>query len=102
MDYYEGEGLTRNLERLGCEREEGEDDWTFRKRVTPDVWLKHDKFTAYEILVGDDRGVWTEDDWGLFNLFNTQNPVPNRMILAGFANGFGADPQKKRRAQQKQ
>jgi len=89
---YRGESLTLRLQEYGFERQPGENDWDFRKRIFPDLFPE-DGDRAMEFLMGGSAAEWDERDKMFYFVFVRQNQgKPSRQELIMFAKGFAVDP----------
>ena len=89
---YKGESLTLRLKEYRFTRQNGENDWDFRKRVFPDLF-KIDGDRAMEFLQGGSVAEWDEMDNMLYLVFVSEDKGKlDRNALAKFAKGFAADP----------
>jgi hypothetical protein len=86
---YKGENLTLRLRERGFERETGESDWDFRKRIFSDFYAKNPA-VAVEFLFGASTNEWNETDKFLYLALGDTDPRK-------FAEGFPTDPVKMRK-----
>ena len=87
---YKGENLELRLKEYGFKREDGENDWSFRKRTFPDLYLKNPEM-AMNFLFGANGNEWGGLDKFLHLAFLMENDT-SRKNLKKFAEGFAADP----------
>ena len=91
---YKGENLELRLKECGFERGDGENDWGFRKRIFPDLYLKNPEM-AMNFLFGANTSEWGEFDNFLYLAFLMENDTSYKN-LKKFAEGFAADPMEMR------
>ena len=89
---YKGESLTLRLKEYRFTRQNGENDWDFRKRVFPDLF-KMSRVRSMEFLLGGSAVEWDEMDKMLYLAIVSENKGKlDRNALVKFAKGFVADP----------
>jgi len=89
---YKGESLTLRLKEYRFTRQNGENDWDFRKRVFPDLF-KMSRVRSMEFLLGGSAVEWDEMDKMLYLAIVSENKgKPDRNALVKFTKGFDADP----------
>ncbi len=92
IQHFVGENLDRVLNQLGHKRLPNEDDWSFRKRVYPDLALEYNPKmdqTATEVIFGK----YADDFTGMEAMRGMQCiQLRDRKSLEKFVNGFSMDP----------
>ena len=87
-----GESLDKKLQEYGFKRNQNEDDWSFRKRIFPDLFAKcSGDPRAIEFLYGKVVSQWNDME---SMLAMTAMMEPDHYHLKKFADGFGGDPMK--------
>lgn len=97
---YKGENLTMRLKEYGFTRQNGENDWNFRKRIFPDMFNK-DADRAMEFLMGCSAAEWDSMDRLLYLALVKNGNNSSRGALVKFANGFHHDPLERKENQRR-
>ncbi len=89
-----GESLDKKLTEYGYQRLQNEDDWSFRKRIFPDLFIKcPGDQRSLEFLYGKPLSDWNEIE-SMLSLTVLMESNVDYAQLKKFADDFGGDPLK--------